>query len=105
MWAAWGNQKPNIRTLLIASLLFCVLEIAFALSPFYILSLPLIAGVGFALVVMGTIANTTIQTVSPPHLRGRVMSVYLLVYSGGMPRDHPDSCVKRGLLEGVNGRG
>jgi MFS family permease len=34
---------------------------------------------------MGTIANTTIQTVAPPHLRGRVMSVYLLVYSGGMP--------------------
>ncbi len=85
LWIAWGNQKPNIRALLIASLVFCVLEIAFALSHVYILSLPLIAGVGFAQVVMGTIANTTIQTVAPPHLRGRVMSVYLLVYSGGMP--------------------
>jgi MFS family permease len=85
LWLAWDNQKPNIRSLLIASLVFCVLEIAFALSPFYLLSLPLIAGVGFAQVVMGAIANTTIQTVTPHHLRGRVMSVYLLAYSGGMP--------------------
>ncbi|WP_236023082.1 MFS transporter [Dictyobacter formicarum] len=85
LWLAWGNQKPNIHALLIAALIFCALEIAFALSPFYILSLPLIAGIGFAQVVMGTIANTTIQTVAPSHLRGRVMSVYLLVYSGGMP--------------------
>lgn len=85
LWVAWGNQKPNIRSLLIASLVFCVLEIAFALSPFYLLSLCLIAGMGFAQVVMGAIANTTIQTVAPQHLRGRVMSVYLLVYSGGMP--------------------
>ena len=30
-------------------------------------------------------ANTTIQTVTPNYLRGRAMSVYLLVYSGGMP--------------------
>jgi MFS family permease len=85
LWTAWGNQKPNIRSLLIASFAFCGLEIAFALSPFYILSLPLIAGMGFSQVIMGAIANTTVQMVAPHHLRGRVMSVYLLVYSGGMP--------------------
>jgi MFS family permease len=85
LWLAWGNQKPNIRSLLIAAFVFCVLEIAFALSPFYLLSLPLLAGVGCAQIVVGAIANTTIQTVTPHHLRGRVMSVYLLVYSGGMP--------------------
>ncbi len=85
LWVAWGNRKPSIRSLLIASFVFCVLEIAFALSHIYILSLPLIAGVGCAQVVIGAIANTTIQTVAPHHLRGRVMSVYLLAYSGGMP--------------------
>ncbi len=84
-WVAWGNQKPSIRTLLIASFVFCVLEIAFALSSFYLLSFPLIAGMGFAQVVMGAIANPTIQVVTPHHLRVRVMSVYLLVYSGGIP--------------------
>ena len=62
-----------------------MLEIAFALSPFYILSLPLIASVGLAQIVMTATANTTIQTVTPNYLRGRAISVYLLVYSGGMP--------------------
>ena len=60
-------------------------RIAFALSPFYILSLPLIASVGLAQIVMTATANTTIQTVTPNYLRGRAISVYLLVYSGGMP--------------------
>ena len=85
LWVAWGNRKPSIRFLLIAAFAFSVLEIAFALTPFYILSFPLLAGVGFAQIVMTATANTTIQTVTPNALRGRVISVYLLVYSGGMP--------------------
>ena len=85
LWVAWGNRKPGIRFLLIAAFAFSGLEIAFALSPFYLLSFPLLAGVGFAQVVMMATANTTIQTVTPNALRGRVMSVFLLVYSGGMP--------------------
>jgi MFS family permease len=85
LWVAWGNHKPSIRSLLIAAFAFCVLEIAFALSPFYIPSLLLITNVGFAQIVMTATANTTIQTVTPNALRGRTISVYLLVYSGGMP--------------------
>jgi MFS family permease len=85
LWVAWGNHKPSIRSLLIAAFAFCVLEIAFALSPFYFLSLPLIASVGLAQIVMTATANTTIQTVTPNYLRGRAISVYLLVYAGGMP--------------------
>lgn len=85
LWVAWGNRKPSIRSLLIAALAFSLLEIAFALSHFYILSFPLLVGVGFAQIVMTAIANTTIQMVTPNALRGRVISVYLLVYAGGMP--------------------
>jgi MFS family permease len=85
LWIAWGNRKPSIRTLLIAAFAFSALEIAFALSPFYILSFPLLIGIGFAQIVMTATANTTIQMVTPSALRGRVLSVYLLVYSGGMP--------------------
>jgi MFS family permease len=62
-----------------------VLEIAFALSHFYILSFPLLVGVEFAQIVMTATANTTIQMATPNFLRGRVISVYLLVYAGGMP--------------------
>ena len=85
LWVAWGNRKPSIRFLLIAAFAFSGLEIAFALSHVYLLSFPLLAGVGFAQVVMVATANTTIQTVTPNTLRGRVISVFLLVYAGGMP--------------------
>ncbi len=85
LWVAWGNRKPSIRFLLIAAFAFSVLEIAFALSPFYTLSFPLLVGVGFAQVVMTATANTTVQTVAPNYLRGRIISVYLLVYAGALP--------------------
>ena len=85
LWLAWGNNKPSIRQLLIGTLAFCVLEILFAISHMYVLSLVLIAAVGFSQIAFSATANTTLQTVSPDHLRGRVMSVYLLVFAGTVP--------------------
>jgi hypothetical protein len=85
LWIAWGNHKPSIRALLIAAFAFCVLEIAFACSHVYIFSLPLIASVGFAQIVLAATANTTLQMVTPNCLRGRVMSIFLMVYAGDMP--------------------
>ena len=85
LWVAWGNRKPNIRFLLSAAFVFSILEIALALSPLYILAFPLLVGIGFAQIVVTATANTTIQTVAPNHLRGRIISVYLLVYAGALP--------------------
>ncbi len=85
LWLAWSNQKPSIRIMLLASILFCVLEALFALSHWYELSLLLIAFVGFAQITFTAIANTTLQTVTPDHLRGRVMGVYMLVFNGSIP--------------------
>jgi MFS family permease len=85
LWIAWGNHKPSMRYMLVSGLLFCVLEIAFALSQNYALSLALIASVGFAQIALSATANTTLQMVAPDHLRGRVMSVYMLVFAGSVP--------------------
>ncbi len=85
LWLAWGNNKPSIRQLLIGALAFCVLEILFAISHMYVLSLILIAAVGFSQIAFTATANTTLQTVSPDHLRGRVMSVFMLVFAGTVP--------------------
>ncbi len=85
LWLAWGNNKPSIRQLLIGALAFCVLEILFAISHMYVLSLVLIAAVGFSQIAFTATANTTLQTVSPDHLRGRVMSVFMLVFAGTVP--------------------
>src|SRR5207248_4114269 len=85
LWLAWGNTKPSIHHLLIASFAFCLFEAAFAISPWYALSLVLIASTGFAQIAFSATANTTVQTVAPNHLRGRVMSVYMLVFAGSIP--------------------
>jgi MFS family permease len=85
LWLAWGNNRPNIRRLLTGALVFCVLLAIFALSPLYPLSLVLIASVGFSQIAFTALANTTLQTVAPDHLRGRVMSVYMLFFAGSIP--------------------
>src|SRR5438552_9474810 len=85
LWLAWQNKKPSISFLLLASMVFCVLEMLFALSHWYMLSLALIACVGFAQMAFSAISNTTLQTVTPDHLRGRIISVYMLVFAGSIP--------------------
>lgn len=85
LWLAWGNNRPSIQRLLSGALAFCALEIFFAVSNLYLLSLVLIAGVGFAQIAFTATSNTTLQTVAPDHLRGRVMSVYMLVFAGSVP--------------------
>jgi MFS family permease len=85
LWLAWGNRRPSIQHLLTGALAFCVLEIFFALSHLYVLSLVLIAAVGFAQIVFSATANTALQTVTPDYLRGRVMSVYMVVFAGSVP--------------------
>jgi MFS family permease len=85
LWLAWSNRRPGVTWLLYSAGIFCVLEILFALSHLYLLSLVLIAGVGFAQIAFSATANTTIQTVAPDRLRGRVMSVYMMVFAGSVP--------------------
>ncbi len=85
LWLAWGNRRPSIQHLLTGAFSFCILEIFFALSHLYLLSLVLIAGVGFAQIAFSATSNTTLQTVTPDYLRGRVMSVYMVVFAGSVP--------------------
>lgn len=85
LWLAWGNSRPSIRHIVIGTLIFCVLLALFALSQIYSVSLVLIAMVGAAQITFATQANTTLQTVAPDHLRGRVMSVYMLFFAGSIP--------------------
>lgn len=85
LWLAWGNNRPSISRLLMGAIAFGILEALFAMSHLYLLSLVLIAGVGFAQIAFSALANTTLQTVTPDHLRGRVMSVYMMVFAGSTP--------------------
>jgi MFS family permease len=85
LWLAWGNRRASITRILVGTSLFSLLLIGFAISPGYVLSLVLIAAVGFAQIAFSALSNTMLQTVTPNHLRGRVMSVYTLVFIGSNP--------------------
>ncbi len=85
LWIAWGNRHPTIRSLLISTLAFGVLLTLFSVSHIYPLSLVLILLVGFSQIAFSALANTAIQSITPDHLRGRVMSVYMAFFAGSTP--------------------
>jgi predicted MFS family arabinose efflux permease len=85
LWLAWSNQQPTIRRVLLGMLIFGVLEAVFAVSRIYLLSLVLIASVGFVETAFAQLSIIILQTIAPDHLRGRVMSVTLLFFDGSLP--------------------
>ncbi len=99
IWIAWSNLKPTINRALMGLLVFSVLEALFAVSHAYLLSLVLIAGVGAAEAVSGALTITMLQMVAPDHLRGRVISVYILFFTGSIPLGY----LMAGWLSGLLG--
>jgi MFS family permease len=85
LWMAWRSHKPSISFLLINALFFGVVEMLFAISHLFVLSLVLIAAVGFTQISFAATANAAVQTVTPNHLRGRIMGVYIIVFVGTTP--------------------
>jgi MFS family permease len=82
---AWDSRQPTPRAVLRGTTVFGALECVFALSHLYGLSLLLIAGLGAVEAVFAAQAITLLQLLAPDHLRGRVMSVCVLVFDGSVP--------------------
>ncbi len=82
--AIFGKQ-PDRKRILISLVFFGLLETGVAFSPWFISSLICMAGTGFAMIQVTAASNTYIQMNSPDNLRGRVMSVYVLVFAGTTP--------------------
>lgn len=81
--AGAGPRSPRFLTL--AGAFFCVCFAALALSEWYALSAIALALTGASGTMLMTSANTTLQLHAPDHLRGRVVSVYLLLMAGSTP--------------------
>jgi MFS family permease len=64
---------------------FGVSLIAFSLSRHFWLSTALLVPVGFCMMLQMSSSNTLIQAMVPDHLRGRVMSVYSMMFMGMAP--------------------
>jgi predicted MFS family arabinose efflux permease len=83
---AWlGKFEHMGRTLLQVQVTFGGLVVAFALLPINRFSYVLLFLIGAALLMIFSLANSLVQLTVPDELRGRVVSIYLVAFRGGMP--------------------
>jgi MFS family permease len=80
-----GRRSATRTQLFVGASLFTVMLAGVALSEEFFLSMVLLAGLGAAGATFGTTANTSIQIASPDELRGRVVSLYMLLFAGSTP--------------------
>ena len=88
LFLAFRSRLDARRSMLWGGAGVAVLGLAFALSPWLHalpLSVALLFGVGFAAITLTATANTSIQRRVPDALRGRVMAVYITVFSASVP--------------------
>ena len=87
--SARRSGPPRQRTLFAAVLVFGLLEVAVGLAPTYALMAVLLVPTGVAVLTFTTTANSIVQLGSAPHVRGRVMALYIFVFLGGTPVGAP----------------
>ncbi|MET9952937.1 MFS transporter [Streptomyces sp. NPDC006339] len=81
--------STRLRMLVIAAGAFGVLEIAAALSPSFWLFALLLVPIGMIGLTVNVSANSAVQMATDPAMRGRVMSLYMMVFAGGTPIGAP----------------
>jgi MFS family permease len=83
---AWlGRFKHMGLTLLVVQAMFGGLITAFAMSQVWWWSCVLLFFAGAALIVVFSMTASLVQLIVPDHLRGRVVSIYMVAFRGGMP--------------------
>ena len=83
---AWlGHFRHMGLALLVVQVTFGGLIAAFALSRVFWLSNVLLFFAGAALIVVFSMTASLVQLLAPDHLRGRVVSIYMVAFRGGMP--------------------
>jgi MFS family permease len=83
---AWlGRFRHMGLTLLVMQFAFGALIVGFALSRSAWLSNLLLFLDGAALIMVFSLTASLVQLVVPDHLRGRVVSIYMVAFRGGMP--------------------
>ena len=75
--------RPSVRSALVATAIFGLCSLGFALSHSYVLSLLLLVVGGMGSLAAQSIGHTVVQLLAPPAERGRVLGVYSMS-SGGM---------------------
>lgn len=83
---AWNSHRgPQSYLMLAGAIGLVVFEALLSLTRVYLLSFLLLILLGFSMIFFAASVNSTLQLNTPDQLRGRVMSVYSLVFQGMAP--------------------
>lgn len=79
------SGRVTQRTLLTGAAGFSALLFCLSITHLWPMTLAVLVALGVFSIVFTTTANSRLQIVAPPHLRGRVMSLYMLLFMGSTP--------------------
>ena len=80
-----GRFKGMALTLLIVEVAFGLVIVAFSISKTLWLSELLLFAAGTSMMIVTAMATSLVQLIVPDRLRGRVVSIYMVAFRGGMP--------------------
>ena len=87
--AARRQARPRGRFVVVMALAFAIVEIVAGLMPTYATYAAILPLLGLVALLTLTAANASVQLGAAPHLRGRVMALYMMVLMGGTPIGAP----------------
>ncbi|MFC9249276.1 MFS transporter [Streptomyces sp. NPDC057136] len=83
------RRSTRLRMLVVAGSAFGLLLITASLSPSVWMFSLLLVPIGMLGLTTNITANTSVQMAADPEMRGRVMSLYMMVFAGGTPVGAP----------------
>ncbi|MEV6523605.1 MFS transporter [Longispora sp. NPDC051575] len=83
------DARPSVYVILGGALAFGILETILGFAPTYLSMVVLLFPTGFAMVYFAQACNQRVQMGVPAEYRGRVMSLYMLVFAGTTPIGAP----------------
>ncbi|RFU85292.1 MFS transporter [Streptomyces triticagri] len=79
----------RLRLLVIAAIAFGALEIVAAVAPTLWIFAALLVPIGMFGLTVNVTANSSVQMATDPAMRGRVMALFMMVFTGGTPLGAP----------------
>jgi MFS family permease len=82
MYVAWrSDSHKRVRPMMVSMVAFGIFLLLFAISPWFLLALPLVFAANIFASVYGTLNNTAIQLLIPDQVRGRISSFLMMSFS------------------------
>lgn len=86
--AAFGvayGRSPSLKRLFVGASGLSLLLFALSFAGSWWFAVPVVIALGVFSIVFSTTANTRLQLLAPPAMRGRIMSIYQLLFAGTTP--------------------